>query len=588
MMKKILLTLLLLFPIFVLSQTTTTVSDGNWSDNAIWDNGVPDNNDNAIINHNVTLDMDDKVTSVVINDTLTNGGFKLTIRESFTNNGHFEDNSGVVRFRNDGPDKNIYGVVHFNRLNMNTNDSVFTNDTIYINNRLNINNGVLDVTGGILVLKNDSINTGRMGKSTSGEIVGDFIWQKWIDRCNLWSIYSSPFDATLVDIQSASPTQMITTGFPNSTYPSFSWVNTYFYDNSLGYTIPDGLDVIGRGNGYWYWNSDTVYGGGGGPILQEWLIEVKGSMDLTTTFDFNVQYNTDGWNLLGNPYPGTIDWDRAGWTKTNMNNAVYVMNTCTGIYSTYIGGIGTNGGTKNIASGQGFWVEASGSSPVLTCTQNVIINNNVSLKNSLPANLLRIYLGDDEIVLNVTSDATDIFDPTYDGKKFISETSRLYSFMESDTNLTYSINSFDNSVTSVPLGTKGSGTLYFNNTMYIGTYTVYLEDKLLDTWTDVTTITEYPFTSTGLDDEYINDRFVIHFLDVTDVEENDNLSLILYPNPTSDLLNISGEYQYIKITNAVGNVVYESNYTPSVDLSSFSNGLYFVEIDGNIGRVIKK
>ncbi|CAG7580212.1 MAG: putative hemin binding protein [uncultured marine phage] len=587
-MKKFLFLFLLLSPLLMFSQTTTTVSDGNWSNSANWDNGVPNNNDNAIINHNITLDMDDKVTSVVINDTLTNGGFKLTIRESFTNNGHFEDNSGVVRFRNDGPDKNIYGIVHFNRLNMNTNDSVFTNDTIYINRRLNINNGVLDVTGGILILKNDSINTGRMGRSTSGEIVGDFIWQKWVDRCNLWSIYSSPFDATLVDIQSASPTQMITTGFPNSSYPSFSWVNTYFYDNSLGYTTPDGLDVLSRGNGYWYWNSDTVYGGGGGPILQEWLIEVKGSMDLTTTFDFNVQHNgSDGWNLLGNPYPGTIDWDLSGWTKTNVNDAIYVMNTCTGIYSTYIGGIGTNGGTKYISSGQGFWIEAD-VSPTLTCTQNVLTNNNANLKNSLPNNLLRIHLGDDEIVLNITDGATGIFDSSYDGKKFISETSRLYSFMVGDTNLTYSINSFDETVLSVPIGTKGSGTLHFDNTMYIGTYLVFLEDKHLDTWTDISNVIDYDFISTGLDDEYINDRFVIHFLDVTDVEENGNNLLSLYPNPTNNSVNISGDYEYIKVTNVIGEVVYENTYTKTVDLSQFDSGIYFFNIDGNIKKVIKK
>ncbi len=63
----------------------------------------------------------------------------------------------------------------------------------------------------------------------------------------------------------------------------------------------------------------------------------------------------NGWNLVGNPYSSSIDWDAAtGWTKTNLNNAIYIVNG--GGWATYIGGAGVNGGTNHIASGQGFFV----------------------------------------------------------------------------------------------------------------------------------------------------------------------------------------------------------------------------------------
>src|SRR5690606_16046602 len=45
------------------------------------------------------------------------------------------------------------------------------------------------------------------------------------------------------------------------------------------------------------------------------------------TFAFPVTYSTaadSGWNLVANPLAATLDWDHASWTKTNMDNAVYV------------------------------------------------------------------------------------------------------------------------------------------------------------------------------------------------------------------------------------------------------------------------
>ncbi|MBM3435605.1 MAG: hypothetical protein FJY07_05225 [Bacteroidetes bacterium] len=68
--------------------------------------------------------------------------------------------------------------------------------------------------------------------------------------------------------------------------------------------------------------------------------------------------NNQGWNAVGNPYPSAIDWDAAsGWTKTNVANATYVENA--GLWASYIAGAGTNGGSRYISPGQGFFVECT-------------------------------------------------------------------------------------------------------------------------------------------------------------------------------------------------------------------------------------
>ena len=79
----------------------------------------------------------------------------------------------------------------------------------------------------------------------------------------------------------------------------------------------------------------------------------------------------DGWCFIGNPYASTIDWDAAGWTKTNMANATYIQDPDTQGYATYIAGAGANGGSRFIASQQSFWVQATGVSPELIIRETV-------------------------------------------------------------------------------------------------------------------------------------------------------------------------------------------------------------------------
>lgn len=96
--------------------------------------------------------------------------------------------------------------------------------------------------------------------------------------------------------------------------------------------------------------------------------------------------NFSGANLLGNPYPSSIDWKAAsGWTRNMLvdNNegaetayTMYIWNESANNYGTFIsnGSTGTNGATQYIAPMQGFFVMAA-TAGTLQMTNDVRVHN---------------------------------------------------------------------------------------------------------------------------------------------------------------------------------------------------------------------
>lgn len=90
-----------------------------------------------------------------------------------------------------------------------------------------------------------------------------------------------------------------------------------------------------------------------------------------------------GYNLLGNPYASSIDWNAINLTGTNVGTTIWVYNPTTKAFGTYIQnaptGTGINGSTvpSIIPSGQGFYVKTSGTSPSLTFTEAHKVNTQV-------------------------------------------------------------------------------------------------------------------------------------------------------------------------------------------------------------------
>ncbi len=139
----------------------------------------------------------------------------------------------------------------------------------------------------------------------------------------------------------------------------------------------------------------------------------------------NLTKNNQGWNLVGNPYPSSIDWEAtSGWTKTNLNTAIYLENN--GNWATYNGGVGTNGGSRYIAPCHGFFVQANAHPATLIMTNDVRVHNKAAyFKNELSDYLrLRVVAingyndgPSDELVIRIHPDATEGFDGKFDAHK---------------------------------------------------------------------------------------------------------------------------------------------------------------------------
>jgi hypothetical protein len=91
-----------------------------------------------------------------------------------------------------------------------------------------------------------------------------------------------------------------------------------------------------------------------------------------------------GYNLAGNPYASTIDWETYGTSASSgisvahLINTVYELNPLTKNYDAYqVGGQHTNNGTRYIVSGQGFFVlaDTTALAPTLTFNEAAKVTN---------------------------------------------------------------------------------------------------------------------------------------------------------------------------------------------------------------------
>jgi hypothetical protein len=198
----------------------------------------------------------------------------------------------------------------------------------------------------------------------------------------------------------------------------------------------------------------------------------------------------EGYNLVPNPYPSAIDWGASsGWTKTNVNNAVYIWPSGGSNYASYVYGVANNGGSQFIPAGQAFFVKTSGDSPELMMTNTVRVHSDQAFfkaTETMP-DVLRIHATangkTDEAVVRFTNQATAMADGCCDAWKMAgSEMAPQLSTSSAD-NEQLSINSlpYDAEVYTVPvqysLSNDTETTLNFSGIeSFDAATTIYLHD----------------------------------------------------------------------------------------------------------------
>lgn len=344
-------------------------------------------------------------------------------------------------------------------------------------------------------------------------------------------LISSPVkNATVADIQQEIP---VTGAFTGSSVCTGCTANASLkgYDETV---------ITGGMNGGYYpfpvsSNTETFQTGRGyslfvrGNIITSALWDLRGqinsgSINLPVSFTSSGNINDDGWNLVGNPYPSTIDWNApTGWDKINVDGTIYIADNggTTGQFATWNGVVGTNGGSQYIAAGQAFWVKTNATNPSLSVDENVKAprTQTTFFRQTAPDNLLKITLSQgtvrDETLIHFRGDASNGFDEDADALKVYNTGFNLSTQLDGNK---FAINSLDlsNCSMSVPLSfdniTAGTYTLSFDNVNSFNPGTaVTVVDHFTNTTIDTQVTQAYTFNVTSDAASFNNTRFMVNF-----------------------------------------------------------------------------
>ena len=169
------------------------------------------------------------------------------------------------------------------------------------------------------------------------------------------------------------------------------------------------------GHGYAAWASNAITG--------NTTVSYEGTLntgDITySSIDYTPASTNTGYNLVGNPFPSSIDWN-TNWTTTNVDNTAYIYDGTQYVTWNRMTGAGT-APSGVIPPTQAFVILANGSSPSITFPQSERLNGNQpfykdgsTIDNSLT---LKVSGNDysDKIIVGFDYAASNLFDSNFDG-----------------------------------------------------------------------------------------------------------------------------------------------------------------------------
>jgi len=374
-----------------------------------------------------------------------------------------------------------------------------------------------------------------------------------------------------------------------------------------GWRIAPAAGPVSVGKGFRAHLRSTGFLNGGSKTYDNTGTVTQGTFNFSPTF-VGAGFNGGGTNFLANPYPAAINWDATtGWTKTNVNNAIYVWNGQNNQYMAYVGGLGTNGGTNIIPAGQAFTIKTA-ASPTLTATENVKFSGSGTFARVATSNAyVRIKLQNatglaDENVLRVVEGGTAGFDGDLDAYKLEGGSLSLGMIAGEDRLSIQTLGQLE-AQTIVPLmvnGPTGNTNLRFENLdELLAGKMMWVKDNYLGSITQVNEADVFSFQITADAASRGDNRFELIFSteDVTAVKSSKaGIQLSLFPNPSiNGEFTISGNENFnggnLTIYDVAGKVVYKHSYSKGSMLkvkTNLASGMYQVNFQTGNGSLNQK
>ena len=565
----------------------TSITAGNFVDVSTWDcNCTPDTDEHVVVDHDVTLDMnysqnENREFTVNSGNTLTiQTAYTLAVAGEFSNSGTL---TGKLKLNGTSAQSPVFGSIE--SLEIDNAAGVTLDADLDISGALKLSEGVLNLNGNSITLKSNGSSSGLL-ENNGGTLSGAITIERYVPEAGNGHHYlSTPMSNSLLAEFEDDFDFNLSGVYPNLYYysePSSSWVTP----NSAGDAM-----VLGRGYTGYFSGDVTVDISG---------IPNSGATNIDLTSD------VDGWNFAGNPYPSPIDWDLVTF-PSGVSPALYVWDhdpAIWGKYTTYIDGIGTNGGTNVLPMMQSFFVKAYNAATLTFQDDDRILdhtNEGNFYKNSKTGinPLIRLQVSgfnfQTEAVVRFKAGATVDYDSTIDALLFPSQNPLAIDFSSvSHDSKHVVINTFPDQPLStmvqlyLNIGTTGNyniDMLEFNN--FPSTSSVILHDTKLSLTHDLNN-GPYSFVGSTADND---ERFLIETVELAvDLSEKtikDKLSVFfnngvvninfegtLLVDTELEIYNVLGQSIYAKVLNK-GSEKYILNRTPLK-----AGSIYFVRIEG--------
>jgi hypothetical protein len=417
-------------------------NDPDWSNALNWDAGLPTLSSDVLIPSNPTqgtyyptiLTDNLQVASLTIEagaDVTLSGSISFDILGDL--NGPGDINGGAFDSISVGGDmgiatsdiqyvefigsslQTVTSPLSFTNMTVNSASGVRAVGNLAVTGTLNLTNGSLIVPSGYSLLADTKIITSGNIRAER-ELTGDTGWR----------VLASPVASTYSDLFNNIFTQGYTGSDSASGSPSVLWYDeTYKGTDNQRWRKPDSANqVTVAGRGLFVYVFGSIPGEDAYSEALPITLDVQGDEDegIANVFDFGVTYSDTadtGWNLIGNPYAATIDWDDPGWTKTNMDNVIYVWdhsaNYGAGDYLTWNGTVGSLGNGL-IPPFQGFWVKANAAGPSLTVPKTSKTTGGVFYKTAETSPLITLQLEADTLATTTFIDFNDQASRNKDGR----------------------------------------------------------------------------------------------------------------------------------------------------------------------------